>query len=1330
MPQPDLIREGYAVFVRCGDLSAVTPIGEFVATIKTLDGILFDQIGKKADGFFPNPYGGAIFCNHVGEALSAACALVTGLAASGISAGIGVSWGRFHRTTNVHEWNAAALPLNVAARLAFCKAAAGRVLVSPHVRDKAGKRAEFGPEVTCIIKGGNYPYYAIESADYRQGVAGHLIPATPKIYERNIVLWDIVKYSTKDPDDQAALSHSLAISATTALHIFGAKKEAYSPAGDGGFAVFDSGMRAFEFAKWLGKDAKSRDITIRTGIYQGEVAFTRRGPVGPGVLRADAISAQAAPCGIAMLADVWRSLDKGARAEWRPTEIADNIFALEAVQTLPAPVTVPPLPANYLERSEAVASLRSALLAPGGGNVIALVALEGMGGIGKTVLAQTLFKDVTVQKAFPDGLLWVTVGREPTYDLGEKLREIVHGLGGPSDPNLSPESLYKTTLANKTALIVIDDIWNKAHLDPFLVKSHGSRILFTTRNPAIARLSGAREHRADLMDAGQSRELLALWAGLDVGELPPAAVDILRECDNLPGALAMIGGLLRGASPIEWADVAQLLHNADLSSIEEQLPPGQQSFFRATDLSVKALPPSVQQHYLGLAVLLDDMPASLPILQTLWCVNDAEARRIGRLLADRSLAQRDDDTGIRLHDLQVDYLRARYPNRETLELIRAAVQLSARVIEKDPQQFASQLIGRLLPYQNISAIDEFITTIADGAPSRWLRPLRPALRAPGQAPGPTAEGHYSGVQGLALSGDGRLLASASWDETLKLWDLDTGHVLRTLAGHSSAVYGVAMTADGKLAVSAAGDKTLKVWDLETGLEVRTLAGHTDGIGDVAITRDGRLAVSASDDTTLRVWEVKTGRELRVLAGHSSYVHHVAVSDDGRLAVSASEDTTLKIWDLETGRELRTLVGHGSAVWAVAVDRDWRVAVSASHDKTLKVWDLATGRELHTLYGHASPVYGVAVTADARRGVSASHDKTLKVWDLESGLELHTLRGHNSFVLNAVVSQDGRLVVSGCDDATLKVWNLESGLEIRTLAGQHSFIDAVAVCLSRNLAVLASGDGTLQLWSIERRSLLGKLIGHTSFVYDVAVSSDARLAVSASGDGTLKVWDLETNLEVGTLAGHSSAVTGVGLSKDGKLAVSSSDDATLKVWNLETGLEQRTIAAHAGGVWEVGLSADGRIAVSASDDTTLKVWDLETGRELHKLTGHLAAVTGVAVSSDGRMAVSASDDSTLKIWDLETGRELGTLLGHSDSVYNVSLNYECTRAISASDDHTLKVWDLKTQAAIATFSCDSAASCCAFVSDHELVAGDFMGKVHFLSLVVNSELTERLIASAF
>ena len=974
-------------------------------------------------------------------------------------------------------------------------------------------------------------------------------------------------------------------------------------------------------------------------------------------------------------------------------------------------ISAPPTVANYIERPEAVRALRDALFEADGHRAIALTAVEGMGGIGKTVLAQALFKDEVVREAFPDGLVWITVGREPTYDLAARLREIARVIGGVSDGAVAAETLYRTTIADKAALIVIDDIWSKADLDPFLAESARSRFLFTTRDAGIARFSGAREHRVDLLDERQSRELLALWAG----QFPAGADDVLRECGGLPLALSMVGALLNGASPAEWGDTAALLRNADLSAIEAQLPPGQESFFRAIDVSVKALPPEMQRRYGRLGVLLEDMPAPLPVLETLWNCDEAEARRIGRRLADRSLAQRDGEGGIRLHDLQLDYVRATYADRAALKLILGAVRLSAHVIERDAHQFASQVVGRLLPYQEAPAIGQFIDEIAAGAPRPWLRPLHPALHPPGTALLRTLERHTADVTGVAVTPDGKRAVSTCWDKTLKVWDLDTGRVLRTLEGHTSAVTGVAVTSDGMRAISASVDHTLKVWDLETGRVRRTLKGHSDSVSGVAVTPDGKRAVSASRDKTLMVWDLETGRMPRRLKGYADYVFGVAVTPDGRLAVSACGDHTLRVWDLDSGDALRTLAGHSDSVSGVAVTPDGTLAVSASWDHTVKVWDLDTGRMLRTLEGHSWHVSGVAVTPDGKRAVSSSGDKTLNVWDLETGRALRTLEGHSDSVFGVAVTPDGNRAVSASGDKTLKVWDLDTGHALRTLEGNSAGVAGVAVTLDGKWAVSASYDLTLKVSDLDTGRALRTMEGHSAGVSGVAVTPDGRLAVSASYDHTLKVWALDTGLALHTLEGHSDYVYGVAVTPDGRWAVSASEDNTLKVWKLDTGRAWRTLKGHSDSVSGVAVTPDGKRVVSASKDLTLKVWDLGTGRALRTLEGHYAAVSDVAVTPDGKRAVSASEDHLLKVWDLESGCPLRMLEGHSAGVSGVAVTPDGKRAVSASGDKTLKLWNLDSGLLIATFHCDGPANCCACADERRIVAGDEGGRLYILRL---------------
>ena len=983
-------------------------------------------------------------------------------------------------------------------------------------------------------------------------------------------------------------------------------------------------------------------------------------------------------------------------------------------------VTAPPLPQNYTERPEALTNLRNALITDGSGQSIGLTALKGMGGIGKTILAQATCHDEVVQQAFPDGIVWITAGKESAYSLVDRMREVGKAfkddLAG-YDTELGCINRYRTIMQEKAALIVVDDVWRSADVEPFRAESPRSRLLFTTRDSSIAAAVGAQELFADLLTVEQSRDLLARWCDLKPESLPAEAGELIVDCGRLPLALAMIGAMLRSKPEAYWKHVRNLLRSADLGKIQAQFPNYPHTdLLRATQVSVDGLDTKARGRYLALAVLLEDMPINSAIQQTLWGVDESGALETVEQFVSLSLAQRDGDTGnARLHDLQLDYVRAQYPDRQALELIHGAMRLSFHVIERDPGQFASQIVGRLLTHQELPGMQQFVASLIGVAPRPWLRPLVPALDPPGAALVRTLAGHSGEVYGVAVSADGRRAVSASRDGTLKVWDLESGHKPRTLIGHTAGVLCVSVSADGRRAVSGSFDHTLKVWDLEGGYEVFTLTGHRAAVHGVAVSADGRQALSAGWDHTLRMWDLESHRELRTLSGHSAEVNAVAMSADARRAVSASSDKTLKVWDLESGDELHILAGHQSPVNGVAMSADGLRAVSASEDKTLKVWDVESGRELRAMVGHSSPINGVAVSEDGRRAVSSSDGRTLKVWDVESGHELRTLAGHSHWVLGVAMSADGRRAVSASWDKTLKVWDMESPRKLLTLAGHSYPVAGVAVSADGRRAVSASRDMTLKVWDLESVCELHTLTGHSSWVHGVAVSANGMRAVSASDDETVKVWDLESGRELCTFSGHSAEVNGVAMSADGRRAMSASDDETLKVWDVESASELYTVTGHGAAVNGVAMSVDGRRAVSASRDRTLKVWDLESGRELYTLSGLLRSVEGVAVSADGRCAVSASSDKTLKMWDLESGRETRTFTGHSGVVIGVAMTLDGRRAVSASWDKTVKVWDLVTGALVATFTCDGAAYCCAFAGSRRIVAGDNGGRVHFLSL---------------
>jgi len=232
-----------------------------------------------------------------------------------------------------------------------------------------------------------------------------------------------------------------------------------------------------------------------------------------------------------------------------------------------------------------------------------------------------------------------------------------------------------------------------------------------------------------------------------------------------------------------------------------------------------------------------------------------------------------------------------------------------------------------------------------------------------------------------------ILASGSWDNTIKLWDINTGKEIRTLIGHTNWVNCVAFSSDGKFLASGSADCTTKLWDVNTGKEIQTLIGHSDSVSSVAYSprvpatnsNDRQLVASSSNDYTIKLWQVHTGRNICTFTGHSFFVNCIAFSQDGEIIASGSGDNTIKLWDVNTGREIRTLVGHSDSVWSVAFSQNGQLLASGSWDNTIKLWHVHSGREISTLTGHSNYVRCVAFSPDGQSLVSGGDDDTIKIW---------------------------------------------------------------------------------------------------------------------------------------------------------------------------------------------------------------------------------------------------------------------------------------------------------------------------------------------------------------
>jgi WD40 repeat protein/serine/threonine protein kinase len=289
----------------------------------------------------------------------------------------------------------------------------------------------------------------------------------------------------------------------------------------------------------------------------------------------------------------------------------------------------------------------------------------------------------------------------------------------------------------------------------------------------------------------------------------------------------------------------------------------------------------------------------------------------------------------------------------------------------------------------------------------------------------TLMGHTDLVRGVAYSPDGKRVASASYDRTVKVWSTATMQEMLTLNGHTGRVTSVAFSPDGQRIASASDDHTVKVWDIATGHETLTLKGHTDWVRCVSFSPDGLRLASGGFDGTVRVWDEVTGTSTFTLLGHTDRIYSVAFSPDGKRLASASWDNTVRVWGATTGLEVLLLQGHTGSVWGVTFSPDGTQLASGSADKTAKLWDAATGQEILTLNVTRNVVTGVAFSPDGTRLASASDDKMVKIWDVATGQERKTLIGHTSYVQSVAFSPDGTQLVSASADQTVRMWDVTS-----------------------------------------------------------------------------------------------------------------------------------------------------------------------------------------------------------------------------------------------------------------------------------------------------------------
>ncbi len=555
--------------------------------------------------------------------------------------------------------------------------------------------------------------------------------------------------------------------------------------------------------------------------------------------------------------------------------------------------------------------------------------------------------------------------------------------------------------------------------------------------------------------------------------------------------------------------------------------------------------------------------------------------------------------------------------------------------------------------------------------------------------------------GLAFSHDESMLASGGFRDEVCVYSTLTGSRLRKFEGHAPTwVHAVSFHPDGQLLASAGEDNTIRLWNIETGSGQTVLFGHEGRIFSVEFSQDGKLLVSSGNDGTARIWDLANGRCLRVIRhiSQKAVSMHVALHPNGRiLATVCEEDPEVKLWDVTSGECLRRFSGHAPWSSCIAFNPEGTFLASGCSDGTVELWEMKnedTPQFFRLLIGHH---HHVSVLAFGQHGFLATlpFGENINLWDIFSGKLVKTIHGYSRLIGGNAFSPDGRLLVQGDANGMVHVYDVAGKRYLSTIKGHAGPIWCIEFSPDGRTFASSADDRVVKLWDSANFQCLKTFTGHTGYLWTMSYTADSRYLASAGHNRVIKIWDTRPDTSTAPykdLETLDPEIWSLAFDPTGKTIASGHENGKIHLTGIESGSPLATFQQNGLYVGALRFSPDGNILMSSSNQELLRLWDVSSGACIRTLPAEAVGNRnrGVAISKDGNLIVTGSGEPILLLWRTQPpdkNLQITRLEGHASRVWSIALSSDDRLIASGDEEGTTLISDAQSGKVLQTFSLD-------------------------------------------